>query len=179
MSRDALREDTKQAIEQEESRASRIKKLREETMKLRKKEKEENSDYESDDEMVYLDCQNRVPIDENFASLVKQHQKEGLSFIFDNLYESLPAVDKQIKTYDKLEQSESDEAFPRFGNGCIIAHCMGLGKTLTSIVFLHTVMNHDVLSSELVGRTALVLCPKNVYQNWNDEIIESGKNVLK
>merc|ERR1711972_281163 len=58
MSRDALREDTKQAIEQEESRASRIKKLREETLKLKKKEKEENnSDYESDDEMVYLDCQ--------------------------------------------------------------------------------------------------------------------------
>lgn len=191
MSRDALREDTKTAIEHEENRQLRIQKLRKELLKekeakQKKKEKSDMSDEkdsqnrtisESEDEtgMVYLDCQNKIPIDENFASLVKPHQSEGLKFVFDNLYESLPAVQKQIKIYDKMdEDKDNDEALPRHGNGCIIAHCMGLGKTLTSIVFLHTIMNHDVLSSEFVGRTCLVLCPKNVYQNWHDEIIGSG-----
>ena len=61
--------------------------------------------------------------------------------------------------------------------GCIIAHFMGLGKTFTTIAFLQTIMNHDTLSSEYFGRTAMVLCPKNVYQNWYDEFRKWTKSI--
>ena len=88
----------------------------------------------------------------------------------NNLFETATDVETQLKKYDELENEDSDEAFPRFGKGCILAHCMGLGKTLCSIAFLHTVMNHDTLSHEYAGRTALVLCPKNVFNNWYDEV---------
>ncbi len=47
-----------------------------------------------------------------YAQILKPHQVEGVQFIWDNMVES-------------TEQAESSP-----GGGCILAHCMGLGKTL-------------------------------------------------
>ncbi|UYV60124.1 ATRX [Cordylochernes scorpioides] len=53
------------------------------------------------------------------------------------------------------------------GEGCVLAHCMGLGKTLQVIVFLHTVLTNRHTKDKL--RTALVLCPYNTVLNWAHE----------
>lgn len=52
------------------------------------------------------------------------------------------------------------------GSGCILAHCMGLGKTLQLIALLHTVINYPEFQTNRI----LILCPKSVLSNWKNEI---------
>jgi transcriptional regulator ATRX len=52
------------------------------------------------------------------------------------------------------------------GSGCILAHCMGLGKTLSVISFISTLM----FNQEETGiRTCLVVTPLNTVLNWQAE----------
>ncbi|XP_053325165.1 helicase ARIP4 [Spea bombifrons] len=76
------------------------------------------------------------------ARSVKPHQIGGIRFLYDNLVESL-------------------ERFPgSSGFGCILAHSMGLGKTLQVISFL------DVLFQHTPAKTVLAIVPVNTLQNW-------------
>jgi transcriptional regulator ATRX len=52
------------------------------------------------------------------------------------------------------------------GSGCILAHCMGLGKTLQLITLLHTLIRYP----ELHTKRVLVICPKSTIFNWFEEI---------
>ncbi|XP_016143811.1 ATRX chromatin remodeler, like [Sinocyclocheilus grahami] len=83
----------------------------------------------------------------HFLSKLKPHQREGVLFMWDCCCESVQSV----------------KATP--GSGCILAHCMGLGKTFQVIVFLHTVL----LCKELPLKRALVVCPLNTVLNWRSE----------
>ncbi|KTF90639.1 hypothetical protein cypCar_00016358 [Cyprinus carpio] len=74
-------------------------------------------------------------------------EEEGVRFMWDCCCESVQSV----KTTP--------------GSGCILAHCMGLGKTFQVIVFLHTVL----LCKELPLKRALVVCPLNTVLNWRSE----------
>ena len=60
-----------------------------------------------------------VQIDEDLKSNLKSHQVEGIQFIWDSVIESV-----------KKEGDEYKLGMKQSGNGCILAHCMGLGKTL-------------------------------------------------
>lgn len=51
------------------------------------------------------------------------------------------------------------------GSGCILAHCMGLGKTLQLITLIHTVIRFEGLHTKKI----LVICPKSTIYNWYDE----------
>eukprot|EP01119_Soliformovum_irregulare_P012823 TRINITY_DN3349_c0_g1_i18.p1 TRINITY_DN3349_c0_g1~~TRINITY_DN3349_c0_g1_i18.p1 ORF type:complete len:923 (-),score=326.02 TRINITY_DN3349_c0_g1_i18:659-3427(-) len=50
------------------------------------------------------------------------------------------------------------------GSGCLLAHEMGLGKTLTTIAFLETFLR------EKKGKTVLVVVPATLIPNWKKEL---------
>uniref|UniRef100_A0A8D3AD53 Helicase ARIP4-like n=1 Tax=Scophthalmus maximus TaxID=52904 RepID=A0A8D3AD53_SCOMX len=79
------------------------------------------------------------------ARAVKPHQIGGVRFLYDNLVES-------------VERFGSGSGF-----GCILAHSMGLGKTLQVISFI------DVLFRHTQAHTVLAIVPVNTLQNWLSE----------
>ncbi|XP_054465179.1 helicase ARIP4-like isoform X2 [Anoplopoma fimbria] len=79
------------------------------------------------------------------ARAVKPHQIGGIRFLYDNLVES-------------VERFGSSSGF-----GCILAHSMGLGKTLQVISFI------DVLFRHTQAHTVLAIVPVNTLQNWLSE----------
>uniref|UniRef100_H2Y5N7 Transcriptional regulator ATRX n=1 Tax=Ciona savignyi TaxID=51511 RepID=H2Y5N7_CIOSA len=80
---------------------------------------------------------------------MKPHQVEGIKFLWRNVVENVNRANRGK------------------GDGCILAHCMGLGKTLQVIAFLHTVLHSPHLPKL---RTALVVCPLGTVLNWCKEI---------
>ncbi|XP_053233448.1 helicase ARIP4 isoform X1 [Podarcis raffonei] len=93
-----------------------------------------NINHPPNEEDIYLAPQ--------LARAVKPHQIGGIRFLYDNLVESL----ERFKTSS--------------GFGCILAHSMGLGKTLQVISFL------DVLFRHIEAKTVLAIVPVNTLQNW-------------
>ncbi|XP_076024816.1 ATRX chromatin remodeler, like [Genypterus blacodes] len=85
-----------------------------------------------------------IQVHRNLVTRLKSHQVDGVQFIWDSCCESVKKANSSP------------------GSGCILAHCMGLGKTLQVVTFLHTVL----LSQNLKFRTALVVCPLNTILNW-------------
>uniref|UniRef100_A0A3Q2ZGC5 RAD54 like 2 n=1 Tax=Kryptolebias marmoratus TaxID=37003 RepID=A0A3Q2ZGC5_KRYMA len=79
------------------------------------------------------------------ARAVKPHQIGGIRFLYDNLIES-------------LERYKTSSGF-----GCILAHSMGLGKTLQVISFI------DILLKNTEAHTVLAIVPVNTLQNWLTE----------
>uniref|UniRef100_A0A8D1QR24 Transcriptional regulator ATRX n=1 Tax=Sus scrofa TaxID=9823 RepID=A0A8D1QR24_PIG len=88
-----------------------------------------------------------VQVHRNMVIKLKPHQVDGVQFMWDCCCESVKKTKKSP------------------GSGCILAHCMGLGKTLQVVSFLHTVL----LCDKLDFSTALVVCPLNTALNWMNE----------
>lgn len=116
---------------------------------------EESSGSHVNDSLNQPDGQGRVLVNINhpaeeedlflapqLARAVKPHQIGGIRFLYDNLVES-------------LERYKSSSGF-----GCILAHSMGLGKTLQVISFI------DVLLRHTGAKTVLAIVPVNTLQNW-------------
>ncbi|KAF2905325.1 hypothetical protein ILUMI_00852 [Ignelater luminosus] len=60
--------------------------------------------------------------------------------------------------FESVERIKNTE-----GSGCILAHCMGLGKTLQVIALVHTLINNEELTKV---QKVLVVCPVNTVLNW-------------
>ncbi|XP_077384956.1 helicase ARIP4 isoform X2 [Festucalex cinctus] len=116
---------------------------------------EESSGAHINDALNLPDAQGRVMVNINhpaeekdiylapqLAKAVKPHQIGGIRFLYDNLIESL----------DRYQTST--------GFGCILAHSMGLGKTLQVISFI------DILLQNTEAHTVLAIVPVNTLQNW-------------
>ncbi len=86
-----------------------------------------------------------VHVADSIEGVIKPHQIGGVRFLYDNIIES-PSV------YEKSQ-----------GFGCILAHAMGLGKTLQVVTFC------DVFLRATKGRHILIIVPINTLQNWVNE----------
>lgn len=118
----------------------------------------QSKESSGEDHRVIVNSVQEVPIllDQHIARHIKPHQESGVQFIWRELIE------------DEKQQ------------GCLLAHTMGLGKTMQVISFLVTLAQCNASSQrevrELIpnnlrsGRT-LILCPASLVDNWYDEIM--------
>lgn len=99
---------------------------------------DEESDRESDEKSE----EDEVEMVEPAKIKLKQHQLDAIKIMHSNI------IDKNT--------------------GCIIAHCMGLGKTVTTIHFLNTVKSMQA-SGETNISNVLILAPKSTIFQWMGE----------
>ncbi|KAL1452687.1 hypothetical protein WDU94_006892 [Cyamophila willieti] len=90
-----------------------------------------------------------------FSKILKDHQKRGVKFIWDVCFSNRKKI-----MFDQ-------------GSGCILAHDMGLGKSLQIIALLHTLKLLDNIPITKI----LILSPKSLVQNWEDEIYKWTKGL--
>lgn len=81
-----------------------------------------------------------VIVDQGLANQLKPHQRNGIQFMWNH-----------CMTGD-------------VGSGCILAHCMGLGKSMQVVAFIHTVFSNCTHI-----RKVLIISPRNVTSNWMNE----------
>lgn len=89
-----------------------------------------------------------ISVDRQLVKKLKPHQGSGVKFMWDTCFESIERIDKGP------------------GSGCILAHCMGLGKTLQVVTLVHTLLAH---SDDTSVEKVLVICPLSTVLNWVNE----------
>ncbi|KAM9788539.1 LOW QUALITY PROTEIN: transcriptional regulator ATRX-like [Neosynchiropus ocellatus] len=155
MEDESLRAETQEALREEEERCRRLSNREKDI-----EERRESQIIEDDNSQVACPITTKLVLDQdprtkvplvqvhrNLVTMLKPHQVDGVQFIWDSCCES-------------VEKSNSSP-----GSGCIVAHCMGLGKSLQVVTFLNTVL----LSKSLNFRSALIVCPLNTVLNWVSE----------
>ncbi|KAF7489581.1 Transcriptional regulator ATRX -like protein [Sarcoptes scabiei] len=145
-----LQEETRLAKKSEKERQKRI----EEKQKLYNSIDENIAEKPSIERIVLDVCKETkkvlVEVDPKFIRVLKPHQVDGIKFMFDCT----------IETIERLKTNNHE-------SGCILAHSMGLGKTLQVVAFLHTIMNNEDIKT--VIRRVLIVVPLNVAKNWAAE----------
>ena len=148
MSASKLEKETKQANMEEKERRKRLK----------EKSKDGMTDFYTEDEgrkIIYTrfcfekdqHSNDLITMNEDLLGNLKPHQVEGVQFLWDCAVES-------------VERAKTTK-----GSGAILAHCMGLGKTLQVIAFTHVLLTNDALPF----KTVLVIVPANTLLNWVNE----------
>ncbi|KAH0527951.1 hypothetical protein TsFJ059_002869 [Trichoderma semiorbis] len=111
-----------------------------------------NESKEDDQPFIY--------VNDDIGQRIKDHQINGVRFLWDQIV--LDAKERKTR------------------QGCLLAHTMGLGKTMQVITFLVAVTeaaNSDDESvrsqvpQELRKSQSLILCPAGLVDNWLDEIL--------
>ncbi|KAL6692634.1 P-loop containing nucleoside triphosphate hydrolase protein [Trichoderma pleuroticola] len=111
-----------------------------------------NESKEDDQPFIY--------VNDDIGKRIKDHQINGVRFLWDQIV--LDAKDRKTR------------------QGCLLAHTMGLGKTMQVITFLVAVVEaanseddsvRSQIPKELRKSQSLVLCPAGLVDNWLDEIL--------
>lgn len=89
-----------------------------------------------------------VEVNKKLVTKLKPHQAKGVKFMWDACFESVAQIQEG-----------------KVPGGAILAHCMGLGKTLQTITLTHTVLENRKAKIDRV----MVICPVNTVKNWEDE----------
>jgi hypothetical protein len=105
------------------------------------------------------DARLAVSVSAAIARRMKPHQRDGCRFLFANVVVSVAALRDGSR-----------------GLGALLAHSMGLGKTLTTLAFIDALLCSKVLRAAATAaaqsplRTVLVVAPATVLDNWCDEM---------
>uniref|UniRef100_A0A914ZH15 Helicase ARIP4 n=1 Tax=Parascaris univalens TaxID=6257 RepID=A0A914ZH15_PARUN len=86
-----------------------------------------------------------VYVPKHLTHVLQPHQLGGIRFMYDNIIETVNGFDKSS------------------GFGCILAHSMGLGKTIQVIAFT------DIFVRATKARNILIIVPVNTILNWYSE----------
>ncbi|KAH9906162.1 hypothetical protein F4778DRAFT_634719 [Xylariomycetidae sp. FL2044] len=109
------------------------------------------------------DDQGFVRIHKEIASRIKDHQVAGVRFMWN-----------QIVDRDRITEQASNR------QGCLLAHTMGLGKTMQIITLLVAIYEaaqsedpsiSSQIPEEIRESRTLVLCPPTLVNNWMDELL--------
>jgi hypothetical protein len=99
-----------------------------------------------------------ISIADHFARHLKPHQKEGIKFMYNN-------------SFADLGDDRTDTSIGI--GGCILAHSMGLGKSLACVSLLHAIMLQPSLVDTNTNRGSihkvLLVVPVNTLSNWENE----------
>lgn len=95
-----------------------------------------------------------VRLDDKISRHLKAHQLEGIRHMWEQTIGTVAEVREDTKKNK--------------GRGCVIAHSMGLGKTLQAVGFLEVVLRSGSVLRPII-KTAMVVIPKNVANNWFKE----------
>lgn len=112
------------------------------------------------DIVLEFDIVNKKPlvtIPKELVKVLKKHQVEGIRFLWNTVFE----------TVDKTNTTD--------GTGCILAHQMGIGKTLQIVTLMYTILCQSIINI----KTFLVICPPGLIYSWMDEIYKWLKDIDK
>lgn len=117
-----------------------------------------NDTKEENQGLIY--CENRI------CALIKDHQIKGVRFLWNQIVAGAVAGHHQ---------------------GCLLAHTMGLGKTMQTITFLIALVQagkstdptvQEQIPVGLRESKTLVLCPTSLVLNWVEEMHRWGRDLL-
>lgn len=140
-----------ETIKAQKSENERIARLEKKNSLLNKLLKDNSCKVNKDIDLVldYIkETKTFIRVHSDIVKLLKHHQCDGIRFMYDSCYGGVDSLKKNC------------------GSGCILAHCMGLGKTLQLVALFHTLISYKELKTTKI----LVLCPKSTVMNWSDEI---------
>ncbi|KAL0829318.1 hypothetical protein ABMA28_004116 [Loxostege sticticalis] len=151
MGKNQLEEATKKAAREEKERIARIAERQKLYNNLEFDESGKPDEVVLEKVVLDFDPETKKPlieVDRGLVKKLKPHQANGIKFMWDACFESAKRIKKDR------------------GSGCILAHCMGLGKTLQVVSLTHTLLTHSELTN--VHRV-LVVCPLSTVLNWVNE----------
>lgn len=156
LTEDELQQETKKAQKDEDQRVKRLQKKNDTLSQMMSQRMSEDDPLE---EELILDCDAKtdvtIKVHPKLVRNLKAHQREGIKFMYDACFGSI-----------------SDEVETK--SGCILAHCMGLGKTLQLITLIHTIIRYP---ERLKTQRILIICPKSTIMNWNEEFAKWLKDL--
>ncbi|XP_025200654.1 transcriptional regulator ATRX homolog isoform X2 [Melanaphis sacchari] len=142
-----LSEETQSALKEEELRKNRVKRRQQEYNKFCNLPKPLEQCKKLVLDFDENTMEELVTVHPDLVKFLKPHQVKGVTFLWNSVFESLTRI-KEHK-----------------GNGSILAHCMGLGKTLQVITLIHTLFRYP----ETGVKTVLIITPNATIENWCKE----------
>ncbi len=102
---------------------------------------------------------NQIAVAKPLAIVLKDHQKNGVKFMWDNVCSDM------IETISSAKKDDDTV------KGCVLAHSMGLGKSVQTISLVHTLLTHPLLrlNENQIIKRVLLLVPVNTLANWQAE----------